>query len=253
MSDMDRGQLRSFTGDKLDWLSALSADPRLDARAFEVGFQIAQHLNAQNGVAILSDDTISDKTGIPKRWVLRARNALRSCGWIDWRRTKTANVYWTRGEQINQVIDHQILLKELRQERRLKRKAPQETPPVAHLKMSNTPRVANLEPPPVANAESPPVANIHLSSYTFGLTPSKISPPVEDSLLSIEDELAAEAWLLAELGAGDAALGNLIADEIGKHRFLSLLGALTTGTLHRSQIYAASESAMATRGTVHAT
>jgi hypothetical protein len=64
---------RSFTGDKLDWMTALSADPFMDARAFEVGFCIAQHVNAKNGIAILSDDTISDKTGIPKRWVLRVR------------------------------------------------------------------------------------------------------------------------------------------------------------------------------------
>jgi hypothetical protein len=76
-------QRRSFTGDKLDWMTALSADPRLDARAFEVGFCIAQHVNAQSGRAILSDDTISDKTGIPKRWVLRARQSLRDAGWID--------------------------------------------------------------------------------------------------------------------------------------------------------------------------
>ncbi|MGY4237306.1 hypothetical protein ACVIIW_006253 [Bradyrhizobium sp. USDA 4449] len=246
-TESERAQLRSFTGDKLDWLSALSGDPRLDARAFEVGFQIAQHVNAQTGVAILSDDTISDKTGIPKRWVLRVRNALRSAGWINWKRTKTANIYWTLGGQINQVTDRQIVLREMRQERRLKlRNAQQETPPVAYLKLQETPPVALPETPPVALPETPPVANIHLSRNTLDLTPSKISPPVEDPLLGIEGP-AAEMWLLTELGGGDAALGNQIADAIGSRRFLTLLDALTNGSLYRSQIQSASDFAIARR------
>ena len=111
---------RMFTGSKLDWMTALSADPFMDARAFEVGFCIAQHVNAQSGLAILSDNTIGDKTGIPKRWVLRARLTLREAGWINWRRTKTANVYWTLGDRINAVTDHQIILREKRTERQNK-------------------------------------------------------------------------------------------------------------------------------------
>ena len=171
---VEADQRRTFTGDKLDWMTALSGDPRLDARAFEVGFCIAQHVNAQSGLAIVSDDTIGDKTGIPKRWVLRARQSLRDAGWIDWRRTKSANIYWTLGDRINAVTDHQIILKEKRTERQSKaRKARQETPPVAHLKYQETPRMALPETPPVAEQETPPVANIHLSSYTLSVTPSK--------------------------------------------------------------------------------
>jgi hypothetical protein len=152
-------QRRSFTGEKLDWMTALSADPRLDARAFEVGFCIAQHVNAETGLAILSDDTISDKTGIPKRWVLRARKSLKDAGWIDWQRTKTANIYWTLGHRINAVTDHQIILREKRAERQTKAKnACLETPPVAHLKHRRTPPVALLETPSVAERETPPVA-----------------------------------------------------------------------------------------------
>jgi hypothetical protein len=122
----------------------------------------------------VSDDTISDKTSIPKRWVLRAHQSLRDTGWIDWRRTKTANVYRTLGDRINAVTDHQIILKEKRTERKSKsRKARQETPPVAHLKYQEVTPVALPETPPMAERETPPVVNIHLSSYTLGITPSK--------------------------------------------------------------------------------
>lgn len=241
MSEIDRAKLRSFTGDKLDWLSALSADPRLDARAFQVGFQIAQHVNAQTGVAILSDETISDKTGIPRRWVQRARNALRSAGWIDWKRTKTANVYWTLGGQINQVVDRQIVLKELRQERRQRaRTTPQELPPVAYLKLADMPPVAYPELPPVAHLDVPPMANIHLSNHTLDSTPSKESlPGRKDSLPRIEHHQTAETYLVTELGDGDAELGLRVSDIIGRHRFDFLLGELKAGTLHRSALVSA--------------
>jgi hypothetical protein len=176
--DADKAKQRSFTGDKLDWMTALSSDPRLDARAFEVGFCIAQHVNQKTGVAILSDDTIGDKTGIPKRWVLRARTSLREAGWINWQRTKTANVYWTLGDRINAMLDHQSLLKEAREDRRGRaRSARQVTPPVAHLRRQDTPPVATRETPQVANRQSPPVANIHLRRNTVEeLTPSHSLP-----------------------------------------------------------------------------
>src|SRR5258708_2903533 len=113
---IEAAKQRSFTGDKLDWMAALSADSRVDARAFEVGFQIAQHINAKKGVAFVSDETISDKTGIPQRWVQRARATLRDAGWIDWKRTQSANVYWTLGDNINAVTDHQVMLRDARNE-----------------------------------------------------------------------------------------------------------------------------------------
>lgn len=166
---------RSFTGDKLDWMTALSADPRIDARGFEVGFQIAQHVNAQTGVAILSDETIVDKTGIPRRWVQRARAMLRDVGWINWKRTKTANIYWIKSDNINAVIDHQVMLREARADRRARAKARRQvTPPVAHLTLGDTPPLAHPHSPPVAIRDSPPVAHIHLSGNTVVDTPSSM-------------------------------------------------------------------------------
>jgi hypothetical protein len=166
---------RSFTSAKLDWLTALSADPRLDARAFEVGFCIVQHMNANSERSIVSDDAISDKTGIPKRWVLRARQSLKEAGWIDWQRTGMANVYSILRGRIDAVTERQLVLKEMRTNKRKARKSmrpwcPKEVPPVAQ-----------QEVPPVTLQETPPVANIHLRNHTFSTTPSKTLIPDADA------------------------------------------------------------------------
>jgi hypothetical protein len=115
-------QHQRWASHKFDLFTGMSADPRLDARAFEVGFCIVQHVNARRGTAILSDDTISDKTGIPKRWVLRARSLLRETGWLRWERTRTANVYQVLSGPLNAVLDHQEMLKEERRERLSKKR-----------------------------------------------------------------------------------------------------------------------------------
>ena len=182
-------QQRSFTGDKLDWMTAVSADPLLDARAFEVAFCIAQCVNKHSGLAILSDDTIGDKTGIPRRWIARARVALKEAQWIDWKRTKTANIYWTKGQRIDRVTDHQTLLKDSREERKKKLKTARHVlPPVAHLKLQDQPPVAHADMPPVAHRDLPPVANIHLSGYTVVDTPSKNMAYQEEVLEETEEE-----------------------------------------------------------------
>jgi hypothetical protein len=248
-SPLEKEQRRSFTGNKLDWLTALSADPRLNARAFEVGFQIAQHVNLQSGLAILSDDTISDKTSIPRRWVARARNDLRECGWIEWQRTKTANIYWTRGEQLNAVMDHQILLKDGREARKKKLKtARQVLPPVAHLKAHVLPPVADRDLPPVADRDLPQVANIHLSSYTLVDTPSKNLPSIEQPLPAISHPQLAETRLIQELGEGDPDRGLSVAETIGDARFRFLLAEIQAGRLYPSAVRSASaRHAQATR------
>ena len=112
------GDVAGFTGDKLDWLTALSADPRIDARAFEVGFCIMQHVNKRTRTAFVSTETISEKTGIPVRYVERARATLRKAGWMTWRRTGTANVYSPLDGPMNAILDQQTLLKDQRDERR---------------------------------------------------------------------------------------------------------------------------------------
>src|SRR5438874_7120075 len=77
---------RSFASFKFDWIRALAADPRLDARAKLIGNCILSHINQHSGEAILSDRAISDETAIPERGIARGRGPLRKHGWIDWRR-----------------------------------------------------------------------------------------------------------------------------------------------------------------------
>jgi hypothetical protein len=113
---------KSWTSRKLDWMDAVAADPRVPALAFEVGFIIAQAINARTEIAFVSDDTIADRTGCKRRAVHSARNLLRECGWIEWKRTRTANEYRLRFEKINLVLDMQTVKRDQRAERRQKRR-----------------------------------------------------------------------------------------------------------------------------------
>lgn len=155
-------QQRIDTSAKLDWLDAVMADHRLDARAKVVAYCIMQHLNREAGTAFVSDLTISHKTRIPMRWMQRARNALRSASWIIWKRTRTANVYSTLTGPMASIAEDQRELKQAREERRMRK---QELPQVAepNPNKSDLPQVAELVRPRVADHVLPQVADIPLS------------------------------------------------------------------------------------------
>jgi hypothetical protein len=85
---------RTFTTNKLDWLTCIRFDRRVTDSAYRVASVIADHLNGKTGCTMLSDDTIAFETG--SKWprkIVRARKLLRDTGWLDWQHTKTANVY----------------------------------------------------------------------------------------------------------------------------------------------------------------
>jgi hypothetical protein len=147
------------TSEKLDWLDAVIADHRLDARAKVIAYCIRQHVNRDTGIAFVSDATITDKTGVPNRWVRRARNDLRAANWIDWKRTRTANVYSTSTEPMAAIAEQQRTLKEARDTRR------RERPRVAEHELGNSdrPQVAEHDGPQVAGLVRPRVADIPLS------------------------------------------------------------------------------------------
>ena len=174
---------RLSTSEKFDWLDAVVADHGIDARAKVVAYCIVQHINWKTGIAFVSDRTITDKTGIPKRWVQRARNDLRAAGWITWKRTGTANVYSIFTEPMAAIADHQRTLKEAREDRH--RETPQvadhDTPPVAQLAKVDPPPRAHHDPPPVAEHDPPQVANIPLSLTPLVLTPKKSLSMSSDS------------------------------------------------------------------------
>jgi len=159
------------TSEKLDWLDAVMADHSLDARAKVIAYCIMQHVNRETGTAFVSDATITDKTGMPNRWVRRARNDLRAASWITWKRTtNTANRYSILTEPMAAIAEQQQSLKQAREERRMQRHQDRQRtaePAMDNLPSSNPvrPRVATPERPQVAEPVRPRVADIPLSKY----------------------------------------------------------------------------------------
>lgn len=111
----------TFTGHKLDWMKCVSFDRRLESYDFKVGFVIAQHVNQHTGTAMLSDETIADEAGNGSvRNTVRARQRLRDAGWIAWRRTRTANVYELRFDNVERYLDMITVSRDARRDRRQK-------------------------------------------------------------------------------------------------------------------------------------
>jgi Tfp pilus assembly major pilin PilA len=118
VNDDRRGMIDFSTSEKLDWLTAVMADHRINVQAKVAAFSIMQHVNRETGRAFVSDATIADKTGMSRKTVVRGRNDLRAAGWITWKRTSTANVYAMFDEPVNAVTERQQNLKDARDERR---------------------------------------------------------------------------------------------------------------------------------------
>lgn len=103
------------------------ADPKMDAKAFEVGFCIAQCINQFSNVAFLSDETIADKTQLSRPSIIRARHKLKGRNWITWERTGGANHYRLSNTNVEAVGDFQRVLKGERDAQRAMRKRLKET------------------------------------------------------------------------------------------------------------------------------
>jgi len=193
----DAAEVRSFTSQKLDWITAMIADHRLDARAKIVGVCIAQHINQHTRTWILSDEVIADKTGIPKRGIQRARRSLRTIGWVGWKRTGDANLYWTLSEQMDSVLDRQRSLKAAGMDRRARSKIDKtDSPPVAVLTPLRLATRGGSDSPPVASLDSPPMANRHLHTTPSGHPLFKRKPDRETRWpdgFSLNDKMTAIA------------------------------------------------------------
>jgi hypothetical protein len=153
-------EVKSFTAKKLDWLSALSVDPRVPSYAFHVGFCIVQHANARTGIAMVADGTVGDKTGLSRRHVQRARDLLRAIGWIDWKRTRTASLYHFKTDNLNSALDLLTMRRDNRQERWTERvemrRRGRNTPGL------DAPPRAQQDAPRETQQDAPPRAHIHL-------------------------------------------------------------------------------------------
>lgn len=149
---MSEETIQTFTGRKLDWLKCCAFDRRIQPWDFEVAFVISQHVNARTLSAMLSDEAIADEAGGSPRNVRRARERLRSAGWIKWRRTRTANIYEMLFEKIGGILDAITAVRDERRDRRNARRqilaaALSDRTPVSTLDCScRTPRSAQNRP-----------------------------------------------------------------------------------------------------------
>lgn len=119
MAEIDQARQRSWTSQKLEWLDCVSVDSRIKPGTFEVAYCIIQHANAVTGAAILSDRTISDKTGISSAEVYRHRQALKKLGWIAWTRWRGGLKVTFLFGHVNSMLDLLIHRRELRKVERL--------------------------------------------------------------------------------------------------------------------------------------
>ena len=106
---------QSFTGAKLDWMTAVAYDRRLQPMNFRIPFFIAQHANDKTGKAFPSQETIADLCGINVKSVKRAVKRLHETGWLKIRRSRgydpknkkweTRNIYWLRHNNVQTMFD----------------------------------------------------------------------------------------------------------------------------------------------------
>jgi Helix-turn-helix domain len=118
MDDVTRstsGRNLSFTGAKLDWMTATAYDRRLRAINFRIPFVIAQHINGKTGKGFPSREEIADRAATSVETVKRAIRLLQETGWLRIRRKrtydpktkswKTRNFYWLRYENVQTMFD----------------------------------------------------------------------------------------------------------------------------------------------------
>lgn len=93
MSDLEqRRALRkpaTFTSNKLDLMNAVAFDhERIDPYTFRVFHALSHCLNEDSGLCCPSDNYLVMLVGGCQKSVQRARNKLRQCGYVEWRRRR---------------------------------------------------------------------------------------------------------------------------------------------------------------------
>jgi hypothetical protein len=119
-----RNSNQSFTSIKLRWETCVMAQPRLSMLDKCVAFVIMNAMNEKTRDWKLSDETIAAQLGgkISRESVLRARQRLRKAGWIGWKRTNDANVYFLRHENVWAAMDEIMMGRMARRKRRKERR-----------------------------------------------------------------------------------------------------------------------------------
>jgi DNA-binding transcriptional regulator YhcF (GntR family) len=115
---------QTFTGDKLDWMSAVS---HRKPSYFVIAFWIAQHISGRWREGFPSQQTLAELTGLSVPTVKRAVKWLEVNGWLNVKRErtydhkarkyKTHNTYSLRMDNVQAALDDIAVL---RHRRRLK-------------------------------------------------------------------------------------------------------------------------------------
>jgi hypothetical protein len=133
--------LKTWTARKLDWLQSVALDPTINPRAFLVAFCLAQHVNAETGLGIVSDELIGHETTSSRQEVIRARLRLREVGWIEWTRTGSASIYRPLFDRCEEMAKRRAMLREGRAVARAARRSivrirhrMDDVPPARHLR-----------------------------------------------------------------------------------------------------------------------
>lgn len=159
----------TFTSRKLNWVRCVMHDPLVPPWAFEIAYCIISHVNASYGRAFVSDETLADESGISVRTVRRARSLLHAAGWLNWKRTSTANVYEPLFEKVNGMLDAILIKRDERQERRKQRRT--RLPKLADHRPRDGTKLAGHDRPQTAEHARPKLADIHLRGNTLERTP----------------------------------------------------------------------------------
>lgn len=115
-------KLSTFTSAKLDWLDAVSIDPRVSTLEFRVAFIIAQHVNSETGKCCPSQETIATFIGKSDRAVREAVKRLEHFGWIIRRKRGQGTQYDPAMTHVNAMLDRRIMLRDALREEREHRK-----------------------------------------------------------------------------------------------------------------------------------
>src|SRR5262245_29428130 len=101
-----------YTSQKLNLLKASRFDRTISAFDKIVLAAIADHMNNHSGQTWpVADATIALEIGSGWRRVIRSRKKLRGAGYINWRRTRTSNVYAFNFAKAKPVLNHLAALK----------------------------------------------------------------------------------------------------------------------------------------------
>ncbi|TBC42723.1 helix-turn-helix domain-containing protein [Rhizobium ruizarguesonis] len=74
--------MKKFAAWKFDLLDRMSADPRLSATDFRVGYRLLHYMNSATGDCFPRQITIAADLGLTDRTVRNALVSLRACGWL---------------------------------------------------------------------------------------------------------------------------------------------------------------------------